>query len=111
MAFLKRMCFYLMIALLLWSIKDDLTNKQLQSQQELQPSEITMTANERKQAYEVVKVKVNKGETVLTIIEKLNKAPLRVSTEQMLTDFRTANPRADPYHLQPGMFYYFPMYE
>src|SRR5699024_279531 len=59
----------------------------------------------------VIKVKVQKGETVLSIVEKINKTGKNLDVEQILDDFQASNPNADPYHLKADSFYFLPLYE
>ncbi|RBW70538.1 LysM peptidoglycan-binding domain-containing protein [Bacillus taeanensis] len=52
---------------------------------------------------------VQSGDTVLTIIEKLN-GELTVSINKVVQDFEQLNHGTKPEHIQPGKTYKFPIY-
>src|SRR5690625_5763881 len=57
-----------------------------------------------------IKVRVQHGDTVLSIIEQINHQLPEQDIEQMIIDFRSINPNIDPYNLQGNTIYYFPVY-
>lgn len=109
MDFIKRTFIYVIIILLCISIYNDLTlgnvvleNKSNRIQQ---PSaDITFT---------VLQVKVEPGETVLSIVERINnnRNLEKMDLTQILTDFTIINPSIDPHNLEPRTYYYFPLYD
>lgn len=59
----------------------------------------------------IIKVKVKQGETVLSIVENINQMDEEhINIQQVMADFKDANPNADPYHLKTDTYYYFPIY-
>jgi hypothetical protein len=52
---------------------------------------------------------VQSGDTVLTIIEKLN-GELSVSIDKIVQDFKQLNNGTKPEHIQPKKIYKFPIY-
>lgn len=107
MDFLKRLFLYIIIILLVISIFNDLS---LEKEKEIN-SENTITMRNHDLDYVIYKVKVNTGDTVLSIIEELNK-PMngKLELDKILSDFKVLNPEVDPYQLQANTYYYFPMY-
>lgn len=55
--------------------------------------------------------KVKPGETVLSIIEKINTSPLSISIERMVKDFEQLNNGMKPEEIQIGQVYKFPIYD
>lgn len=59
-----------------------------------------------------IRVKVNQGDTLLTIVEKLNQQTSdRLNVKQIVSDFKLLNPTEDPMRLISGEYYSFPIYE
>ncbi len=71
------------------------------------PKERKNTENKR---YETVQHRVTSGETVLSIIEKLNSNGPPVTIKQMIKDFEHLNPEIEPHHIQTNQVYTFPIY-
>jgi hypothetical protein len=63
------------------------------------------------QAFEVIKVKIKTGDTVLTVMEKINPSLSDLNIEQVIEDFSMLNPNIDPNSLQSNRFYFFPKYD
>jgi hypothetical protein len=63
-----------------------------------------------KQAFDILKVKIEAGDTVLTVMEKINPSLSDLNIEQIMEDFSLLNPNIDPNHLQSNRFYFFPKY-
>jgi len=55
-------------------------------------------------------VKINAGDTVISIVEELEKGTLPVPIEQVVEDFRSLNNQAKPEEIQIGKEYKFPIY-
>ncbi|WP_042145951.1 hypothetical protein [Paucisalibacillus sp. EB02] len=68
------------------------------------------TENMDELPFDVIKVKINAGDTVLTVMEKLNPTWSNLNIEQILQDFSSLNPNINPNHLQQNHFYFFPKY-
>lgn len=111
MSTFRKILTYLLIILFCISIYQDLTSG-------------TPTDMERKQnfykrididdntLFEVVTIEVQEGETVLSIIEKLNEEQMdTLNITKLLNDFMMLNPNVDPYHLNNRKKYQFPIYK
>ncbi|WP_404453456.1 hypothetical protein [Oceanobacillus kapialis] len=61
--------------------------------------------------YTVQQIKVQQGDTVISIIEGINPSLKGWNVEDLLTDFKVINPSADPFKLHVDHYYYFPVYE
>jgi len=106
MDFLKRISLYFIILLFIMSIYKDLTagtNAQI-------PPPVTQEDQVEDTEYSIKQIKIKSGDTVLSVIEQIHGGMEGLSIDQILTDFQTINPNADPYHLHPNTFYYFPLY-
>ncbi|PAV29050.1 hypothetical protein CIL05_13805 [Virgibacillus profundi] len=103
MNFLKKLFIYGLILLFIISIYKDLTPETPDEIKNNMPVELKLS---------VLQMKVEPGETVLSIVEKINNDSIQLlDMEQILTDFNIANPQIkDPYNLKEGSFYYFPVY-
>ncbi|GAA0441008.1 MAG: hypothetical protein ACQEWU_12625 [Bacillota bacterium] len=105
MNFLKKAAIWFIIFLFLSSVYKDISNVQTTPFQEKE-SEVLHTD------YHVTPIKVQTGDTVLSIVEEINKHQLnRLNIEKVLIDFQVINPKTDPYQLEIGNFYYFPIYD
>ncbi|MFD1038497.1 hypothetical protein ACFQ3N_08845 [Virgibacillus byunsanensis] len=104
---MKRMAILLFIILFLASIYKDLTIGVLFSpEDENEPQTQYTTSN-----YTIIKIKVQPGDTVLSIMEELNKDNFHtIDITKTLTDFQEINPNIDPHILKNNEFYYFPQY-
>lgn len=56
-------------------------------------------------------IEIKPGDTVISVIEKMEQGPLPVSIEQVIRDFKELNPNIDPVQIQPGKKYKFPFYK
>lgn len=61
--------------------------------------------------YQRVQHKVTAGETVLSIMENLNKGGPPVTIQQMLSDFEVLNPNVNPHQIKTNQTYTFPKYQ
>src|SRR5699024_681329 len=107
MRLIKKISVYTFIILLVISVYKDLSiNSPISNQPDGVEFE-KMPLNHTN----VIKEKVQKGETVLSIVEKINKTGKNLDVEQILDDFQASNPNAHVYHLKADAFYFFPLYE
>ncbi|QQZ11471.1 hypothetical protein I5776_08135 [Heyndrickxia vini] len=58
-----------------------------------------------------VNKKVIPGDTVLSIVEKINKSPLSIPIKQVIIDFKKFNHNITPEEIQIGQVYKFPIYK
>lgn len=102
--FMKKMSIYLLFFLLFLSVYKDLTvgNYSIGEKKEF-TSPATYSP--------VIKVKAERGDTVLSIAEQLYNKGNNLNINQILDDFIKLNPNVDPYHLKPNTSYYFPKLE
>ncbi|WP_053219163.1 hypothetical protein [Virgibacillus senegalensis] len=116
MGFLKKTIVTLFLLLFVVSIFKDLTVGTLSGSKEAE--EIQGTAEEKpqpakkadQQAYQVIEVEVRPGDTVLSIIEEINRSEAVLTIDSLITDFQTLNPDTSPQQIQPGKKYLFPLY-
>lgn len=95
---IQRVAVYVCIILLLLSLYNDLTKGTIVKEDTVPPNENVS----------IIKVKAYSGDTVLTLTEKLY--PLEtIDIDEIITIFKDLNPDADPYHLEPETYYYFPL--
>ncbi|MDY0408454.1 hypothetical protein ACFFIS_02740 [Virgibacillus soli] len=107
MDFLKRLCTYALIILFVISIYYDLTvtNK-------VPTIDNSTIPNNNVESFHVKKVKVSRGDTLLSVVEQINQGISgHLNMEEIIMDFKTSNPNIDPYKLEVGKYYYFPIYE
>jgi len=108
MGLLKRLCLYLFIILLSISIYKDVTGGLFTS--EHKPTLEHIKLNHLNAS--IIKIKVEPGDTVLSITEQINDftdTPLNL--QQILTDFKHYNPNINPNDLHVNEFYYFLKYD
>lgn len=106
MYFIKRLFLYLFIILLLISVYKD-----IMSGHHIPGDQLVENKQSVSMDFQVTQIKVKPGETVLSIIEKINNHDIQTrSVSQIIDDFKLANPNTDPYQLKAGNFYYFPLY-
>ncbi|MFD1363039.1 hypothetical protein [Lentibacillus salinarum] len=105
--------FYTFILLFLISVHKDLTvgtplNNDTDGQNE---QNLKMSAEQ--ETITIIKVQVQQGDTVLSIVEAINQQRNHVNQldiSQVLSDFRTLNPGVEPLNIETGNYYYFPAY-
>ncbi|MBS4202884.1 hypothetical protein [Lederbergia citrea] len=56
-------------------------------------------------------IEIKRGDTVISILEELQQAPLPVSIDQLLIDFKKLNEGIKPEQIQIGKRYKFPIYQ
>ncbi|GGJ83191.1 hypothetical protein GCM10007063_02130 [Lentibacillus kapialis] len=105
---IKRLFIYVLIVLFLVSIHKDLTvGTPMDSEPEMQNGTKTF----KQESLTAVEVKVNEGDTVLTIVEELNdQNDKQLDIPQIQADFEALNPNVQALHVEPGEYYYFPLY-
>lgn len=105
---MKKLLFFIFIILFFISIYKDLSSGTSIPGEHQSENETNQGLVE--QTYDVVKIKLAPGDTVLSIVEKLNPTITTLSIDEILNDFRTINPTADPNSLNANTFYFFPKY-
>ncbi|OZU89955.1 hypothetical protein CIL03_02095 [Virgibacillus indicus] len=106
MYFIKRISLYIFLILLFLSIYKD-----IMSGYNIPDNNSPKIQQTVKIDFEIVHIKVKSGETVLSIVEKINNNDIEIlNVNQIISDFRLANPETDPFQLQTGHYYYFPLY-
>ncbi|WIF96960.1 MULTISPECIES: hypothetical protein [Pontibacillus] len=117
---LKKMLFIITMILFFVSIGHDLTTgtfpKELISkaedhqtiENETNTKPLTPTGGQER--FRVIEHKVSAGDTVLSIMEKLNEDGPPVTIQQMLTDFEALNDGQDPNSIKMNKVYLFPYY-
>ncbi|NSL50312.1 LysM peptidoglycan-binding domain-containing protein [Calidifontibacillus erzurumensis] len=88
--------------------KDEMDEKISDEKESVNEEETATDANNGDYSY--IEVEVKAGETVLSIVEKLQGGPLPVSISQLITDFQQLNPNTTPELIQVGKTYKFPVY-
>ncbi|WP_100010639.1 hypothetical protein [Lentibacillus sediminis] len=108
MRFLKKVILFSFIILCLIGIYKDLQLGFSPGKENTSATEPVLTNMD----YQVSHVQARTGETVLSIVERIHASPLtRINPAQILADFQTMNPSADPNKLETGRYYYFPLYK
>jgi len=103
---MKRILLYTFIILLFISIYQDFTNGKSFRTDNHESSPLHQETN-----YSIAHVKVLPGDTIITIVEKLNKdTQNELNMPIILKHFNELNPTTDPYDLKPYSIYYFPVY-
>jgi hypothetical protein len=102
---MKKIFIYILVFLFLFSVYKDLDGGSLQNRLE------TLTENASITNYKAVYVKVQHGDTILSIVEDINEKTMQIQDiNQILEDFRLLNPNVNTDQLKVGHFYYFPSY-
>ncbi|MFC4558830.1 hypothetical protein ACFO3D_11500 [Virgibacillus kekensis] len=109
----KKAILYLFTILLLVSLYKDLTvGTSLDTPYKVGDEEATEIEGNNEMRIYSMQVKVQNGDTVLSIVERINvDLQESLNIEKILTDFTELNPTADPKNLTAGKFYSFPVYE
>ncbi len=103
----KKICLYTCIILLILSLYNDI-QKGTNNKTSKSP---TMDEQNINKDMPVVKIKVEAGDTILSVSEELNGENLnQIKIEDILDDFNSVNPNVTTIELTPGMYYYFPTY-
>jgi hypothetical protein len=106
---MKRFLLYVFIILLFISISKDLEVNDHDQNTEM----INIHSPHQSNAdFSIMHIKIEGGDTVLSIVEEINHYHIKkMDLNQIIADFQEINPTVDPYHLQPHIFYYFPVYK
>lgn len=105
MGFLRRISLITLIILVAVSVFQDLA-------QSGDPIRISNKENVAPLNFEAIPVKVNPGDTVLSITEELqSNAISTVSIETILDTFESLNPTTSPSDIQIHEIYYFPRFQ
>ncbi|KGP73179.1 hypothetical protein [Pontibacillus yanchengensis] len=123
---IKKLLVVTLVFLFIVSITKDLTTGTFPTsanEDESKPDQSTQTSTTAKattkidtqphqpnKRFETIKYNVKAGETVLSIIERLNKQGTPVTIQQMLKDFENLNPNTNPHQIETNEPYYFPVY-
>ncbi|WP_188453643.1 hypothetical protein [Virgibacillus oceani] len=105
MNFLQKSGIFLIILLLIVSVYKDLTSGSFESDEK----KIQFNTDQVSKKYKVIKVKVQSGDTVLSIMEEVNNNSKSLDITKLLSDFNAIND-VDPHNLRVGHYYYFPLY-
>ncbi|RYG74712.1 hypothetical protein EU245_00590 [Lentibacillus lipolyticus] len=104
---MKRIGFYFFIILFLISVYKDLTAGILPDT----PVNEYPAEKVERESLTGVNVQVDKGDTVLSVVEELNGQQKKLNITQIMEDFKTLNPDENPLRIVPDEYYYFPLYE
>lgn len=106
----KKICFYICIILLIMSLYNDFTKASYSihnNRIESVGSDITEI-----HAIRVVPLRVDRGETILSVSERINgKALESKDIEQIIADFKLVNQDVNIHELLDHIDYYFPIYD
>lgn len=103
----QKWAIFLIILLAIASIYHDLTNgSHIQPTNEPKQQKDTMQTKQ----FTVVKVKVEAGDTFLSITEQLNDSLTTMDIDKISEDFALIN-HTDPHNIKIGASYYFPLYK
>lgn len=109
MHFIKRICIYILIFLLFLSFYHDFTTGYPSPFKD--HKDIPVQMEKQKKDLNVVKVRAEHGDTVLSIMERLHPHDIEeLDISQMIDDFKMLNSNVDPYTLQQNTYYLFPFY-
>ncbi|RDW19208.1 hypothetical protein CWR48_09195 [Oceanobacillus arenosus] len=104
---MKRLMIYILFFLLCVSIYKDLSLERTPNHEISRTFEQSLQFN-----YTIMQMKITIGDTVLSVTEKINIDHINnLDISTIMADFEQLNPTADPYHLEPNTFYYFPLYK
>ena len=107
MHFLKRISIYILMILLFVSLYFDMVKGNDQHETSVHHHDTHKSS--KHEPFQVVKVQIQPGDTVLSISEHINHIE-HLQINQLIEDFRLLNPYVDPYELETHAFYYFPHY-
>lgn len=103
MSSIKKFSLILLLLLLILSFLHDLSKHHpVQQEQPSNKAEIFNT--------EIAHIKIEPGDTVLSITEEVNNNLPSLDINKIIADFQKLNPGTDPKSLIPYSFYYFPLY-
>lgn len=104
MNLVSKLCLSIIIILLVFSLYNDLKKESISNDENLDVFVIS--------GYQVAKIKYERGDTILSISERLNENNFsQISVEKIIADFLQVNPGTELHSLEVGKYYYFPIYE
>lgn len=106
---MKKLALFFVSFLILYGIYYDLTTGTLPS-----ASASTNSVQESDEFHadkQVQGVVVERGHTVLSIVEQLHVGPVPASIQEIIYDFKRLNNDMNPEEIQPGKTYQFPLYQ
>lgn len=107
--FLKRMLLYLLLFLFLLSMYNDLHLGTPRPKET--PTHHPHLATHSEDEFQIVQIKVQPGESALSIIEKINpNLSDQLNIMDVIADFKRINPGTNPHELHPQHSYFFPLY-
>lgn len=106
MSFFKKSLIFILSILLCASVYHDMMSGSIPTDKEKSVQKTTASIN-----YNIVKVKILPGDTVLSIVEKYNDSIKSLDVNQIVSDFRKLNEDAQPYQLKTNHYYYIPVYK
>lgn len=110
MYFMKRLFLYFIIILFIISLYKDLTDGYSSfNNSKLDPIQQTYS-KEHKIKSSIVAVRVQPGDTLLSITEQINQPLPELDMKQIMFDFKAINPNIDPFDLEIDSIYYFHKY-
>jgi hypothetical protein len=107
---MKKLASMLVLCLVIYMIYHDITKGTLPTAAEIKTVHVHSTKTKAKINISYQIIKVQAGDTLLSIVEKQQNAPLSVSIEQLIKDFEALNPGTQAESLQIGKTYKFPVY-
>ncbi|RSL34511.1 hypothetical protein D7Z54_05000 [Salibacterium salarium] len=102
---MRKMLFLLLFILVCTSIYYDITEGTLPTSSP--PSATSDSLDDQT----IIKVTIEPGQTVLSIVEKLHDGPIPVSIERVTKDFQQLNNDMEPNQIEVDKSYNFPVYE
>ncbi|MDQ0175200.1 hypothetical protein [Bacillus chungangensis] len=103
---MKKIIAFLLTATIGYSIYHDITNGTL----EVHSTNKTLQDNTEIETSPFIAIAVQPGDTVLSVVEQLQQAPLSASISQVTNDFMQLNKGTRPEDIQVGKTYNFPVY-
>lgn len=103
---MKKICALFILSLVIYSVYKDITNG---STMITTPAIYSSYKTEPEQAFTLIKVQP--GETVLSVFEKHASTNTKISFDQLKDDFIQLNDGIQPTDIKSGQIYKFPLYE
>lgn len=103
---MKKMCALFIFSLVIYSVYKDITNG---STMITTPPVYSSYKDEPEQPYTLIKVEP--GETVLSVFEKHANVTKNISLDQLKKDFIQLNDGMEPTEIKSGQIYKFPLYD
>lgn len=110
MYFLRNLLVYLILILFILSLYKDLTVGTPLSNENKSSHVQQSNLKDKENSLSGIQVRIQPGDTVLSITEQINHQLPAMDITQIIADFKTINPHTNPYDLQSDTIYYFPLY-